>query len=167
MDELFASGGRLELVLEGFEVREEQRALAAAVAEALGEGRHLVAEAGTGTGKSLAYLLPALLSGKRVVVATATKALQAQLAGQDIPVAAAVVERDVEFAVLKGRENYLCRRNLHGFELLGSALFRTDDDARQFDRIQGWIETTATGDRAELELEPNPSLWSELAVGGD
>ncbi len=69
--------------------------------------------------------------------------------------------------MLKGRENYLCRRSLHGFELLGSALFRTREDAEQFDRLRGWIETTDTGDRAELELEPSPSLWSELAVAGE
>ncbi len=78
-------------------------------------GEHLVAEAGTGTGKSLAYLLPALESGRRVVVATATKALQEQLLAKDVPAAARALGRDVHVAVLKGRQNYLCRRQLQGF----------------------------------------------------
>jgi ATP-dependent DNA helicase DinG len=167
MSELFGIGGGLEAVLPGFEAREEQAVLADAVAQALAAGEHLVAEAGTGTGKSLAYLLPALRSGQRVVVATATKALQSQLATHDIPVAARALGRDVDCAVLKGRENYLCRRSLYGLGLLGGALFRTQEDADQFDLLRGWIDTTTTGDRAELDLEPSASLWTELAVGGE
>ncbi len=167
MEELFGPGGRLESALPGFEVRDEQIALARAVADALDGGEHLLAEAGTGTGKSLAYLLPALASGQRVVVATATKALQEQLLLNDVPAAAAALGRDVSCALLKGRENYLCRRSLHGLELLGGALLRTEEDAAQYDELRGWIETTETGDRAELPFEPRPALWAELAVGGD
>src|SRR5436305_1643417 len=119
--DVFAPGGALERALEqagrvAYEPRPEQAALAAAVERALATGEHLVAEAGTGVGKSLAYLVPALESGLRVVVATATKALQEQLLAQDVPVAAAVVGRAVDVQVLKGRANYLCRRQLQGFQ---------------------------------------------------
>ena len=123
MEDDFGLGGRLAQVLPGFESRPEQAALAAAVADALASGDHLLAEAGTGTGKSLAYLIPALESHQRVVVSTATKALQEQLLTKDAPVAAAVLGRPVRVAVLKGRQNYLCRNAVHGFGLLGSALF--------------------------------------------
>src|SRR5918912_4517049 len=122
MDDVFAPAGRLAATLPGFEPRAEQAALAQEVADALAAGEHLLAEAGTGTGKSLAYLVPALEAGRRVVVATATKALQAQLLSQDVPLAAAAVGREVRVAVVKGRENYLCRKSLYGLGLLGAEL---------------------------------------------
>ncbi|HXV57330.1 MAG TPA: ATP-dependent DNA helicase, partial [Gaiellaceae bacterium] len=118
----------------------------------------------TGTGKSLGYLVPALASGKRVVVATATKALQEQLLTKDVPAAAAALGRPVDVAVLKGRANYLCRKSL---ETLALPLFRTAEDAREYERLQDWIESTESGDRAELPFEPRPTLWAELAVGPD
>jgi ATP-dependent DNA helicase DinG len=99
-----------------------------------------------------------------VVVATATKALQEQLLTKDIPAAAAALGRKVRCAVLKGRQNYLCRRSLQGLEL---PLFRTAEDAREYERLEDWIATTETGDRAELAFEPRATLWSELAVGAD
>ena len=161
------SFARLSSVLPGYERRPEQRALAEAVERALEGGEHLLAEAGTGTGKSLAYLLPALESGRRVVVATATKALQEQLLTKDVPVAAATLGRPVSVAVLKGRQNYLCRRSVHGFGLLGGALMKTAEDAAAYEELVPWIDSTETGDRAELDEEPSASLWSELAVGSD
>ena len=170
VEELFGTGGKLAAALPGFEPRDEQLDLARAVAGALDEEEHLLAEAGTGTGKSLAYLLPALASGKRVVVATATKALQEQLLTKDVPSAVAALGRSVDCALLKGRENYLCRRLLDGLGLLGGssgALFRTAEDAAQYEELREWIETTVTGDRAELPVEPSRTLWADLAVGGD
>jgi ATP-dependent DNA helicase DinG len=170
VETFFGADGPLARVLSGFEPRVEQAALAGAVAEALDDGEHLLAEAATGIGKSLAYLVPSLLSGKRVVVATATKALQEQLLTKDVPAAAAALGREVRVSVLKGRQNYLCRRSLQGVQLLGSsagALFRTPEDARQFDDLRDWIETTQTGDRAELPVEPRETLWADLAVGAD
>jgi ATP-dependent DNA helicase DinG len=166
MEELFGPSGRLAATLPGFEPRAEQAALAEAVAEALQDDEHLLAEAGTGTGKSLAYLLPALASGKRVVVATATKALQEQLLTKDVPAAAAALGRDVRVAVLKGRQNYLCRKSLGGVDQLGG-LFRTADDAVAYEGLREWIEATETGDRAELPFEPSATLWAELSVGAD
>src|SRR5665811_51616 len=96
----------------GGEAREGQAEMAGAVGRPLGSRRHLVVQAGTGTGKSLAYLVPSALSGERVVVATATKALQDQLAHFDLPQVAGAVKADVSFAVLKGRSNYLCRQRV-------------------------------------------------------
>ncbi|HEU0303096.1 MAG TPA: DEAD/DEAH box helicase, partial [Gaiellaceae bacterium] len=167
MDDVFGPGGALSATLPGYEARVEQAELARAVADALEAGEHLLAEAGTGTGKSLAYLVPALSSGRKVVVATATKALQEQLLTKDVPIAAAAIGRDVRVAVLKGRRNYLCRKALHGFELLGGQLLEREDDAAAFELLRPWFVETETGDRAELPFEPSETLWSELAVGPD
>jgi ATP-dependent DNA helicase DinG len=167
MRQLFGPDGALAAALPGFEPRAEQAALADAVDLALATGRHLLAEAGTGTGKSLAYLVPALESGQRVVVATATKALQEQLLAKDVPIAARALGREVRVAVLKGRQNYVCRKALHGFELLGGALMRAQEDAATFEELRPWLDVTETGDRAELPFEPSATLWSELAVGPD
>jgi ATP-dependent DNA helicase DinG len=170
MRTFFGHSGPLAAVLPGFEPRPEQAALAEAVERALDDEENLLAEAGTGTGKSLAYVVPAVLSGKRLVVSTATKALQAQLLAKDVPTVAAALGREIRCAVLKGRQNYLCRKSLHGLELLagaGPALFRTADDAQEFERMRDWVETTEAGDRAELSFEPSAALWAELSVGGD
>src|SRR3954454_6660134 len=128
----FGPGGALARVLPGFEPRAEQAALADAVERALAGGEHLVAEAGTGTGKSLGYLIPALESGRRVVVATATKALQEQLLAKDVPTAARALGREARVAVLKGRQNYLCRKQLQSF---GPMLLRDARDEQAFDAL--------------------------------
>jgi len=164
MNDVFGSAGVLASVLPGYEARPEQAALADAVERALATGEHLVAEAGTGVGKSLAYLLPAISSGLRVVVATATKALQQQLLANDVPVACAAAGRAVDVTVLKGRQNYLCRRQLQGLQPF---LLADGRDGRAWEAMQPWLDSTETGDRAELELEPSDALWSELAVGAD
>src|SRR5438270_5058481 len=158
----FAPGGALAQALPAFEPRREQAALAAAVEQALATGEHLVAEAGTGVGKSLAYLVPALESGLRVVVATATKALQEQLLSKDVPIAAAAVGRKVDVQVLKGRANYLCRRQLQGFQPF---LMPDGRDAQAWEAMSSWLDETETGDRAGLELEPSAALWAGLSVG--
>src|SRR3954447_26628603 len=138
----FRPGGALAATLPGVEPRAEHAALAAAVERALATGEHLVAEAGTGTGKSLAYLLPALESGQRVVVATATKALQEQLLTNEVPAAARALGRDVDVAVLKGRQNYVCRKQLQGF---GPMLLRSPRDEEAFVALEPWLGTTETG----------------------
>jgi len=164
MVDVFGPGGALARALPGYEPRAEQSALAEAVEYALTTGEHLVAEAGTGVGKSLAYLVPALRSRQRVVVATATKALQSQLLEKDVPVAVAAVGRPAVVEVLKGRQNYLCRRQLQGFQPF---LLPDGRDAGAWEAMQPWLESTETGDRAELALEPSDALWAELAVGPD
>ena len=157
----------------GGEVREGQLAMADAVAEAIGGSRHLSVAAGTGTGKSLAYLVPAVLSGKHVVVATATKALQDQLADKDIPLVGAAGLRPFSSSVLKGRANYLCRQRLGESRLAGTQGVLEPDGpapaarAAQVREIFAWADRTATGDRAELEAEPDQQLWSTLSVTSD
>src|SRR5262245_11167390 len=125
----FGPAGALAATLPGFEPRAEQAALADAVERALAHGEHLVAEAGTGTGKSLGYVIPSLESGRRVVVATATKALQEQLLACEVPAAARALGRDVRVAVLKGRLNYVCRKQLQGF---GPMLLRDSRDEEAY-----------------------------------
>jgi ATP-dependent DNA helicase DinG len=160
----FGAGGALAATLPGFAPRSEQAALAAAVASALASGEHLIAEAGTGTGKSLAYLIPALETGQRVVVATATKALQEQLLSKDVPAAARALGRRVDVALLKGRQNYVCRRQLQSF---GPMLLRARREEEAYAAMLPWLDTTQSGDRAELAVEPPASLWAELSVGSD
>ncbi|HEX2851391.1 MAG TPA: ATP-dependent DNA helicase [Acidimicrobiales bacterium] len=171
--------GRVVAALPGGgEVRDGQERMALAVAAAIESGRHLVVQAGTGTGKSLAYLVPALLSGRRVVVATATKALQDQLAGKDLPFLREHLGAPFEFAVLKGRANYLCLQR--AFEVAGGGdqLTIDDDDdddgghgrsdpsslSGQVRRLLEWAASSETGDRAELGFEPSPRAWGQVSV---
>jgi len=141
--------------------------MAAAVATAIGTGKHLMAQAGTGTGKSWAYLVPAILSGKRTVVATATKALQDQLAGKDLPFLAEHLDTPFEFAVLKGRSNYVCRQRL--VEISGSGQLALDGLAdraspTELSALKLWAASTPSGDRAELPTEPSPQAWAAVSV---
>src|SRR5436309_594159 len=121
----------------------------------------LVCEAGTGTGKSLGYLVPASLSGRRVVVSTATLALQSQLLRDDLPLAAAARGKPIRAELLKGRSNYACRRMV---VQLGMRLFDPlHGDA--IERLRPWLDVTLTGDRAELDHEPPAGAWGEAAGG--
>ena len=153
------------------EARPGQQRMADLVATAIAERRHLVVQAGTGTGKTLAYLVPAIESGSRVVVATATKALQDQLAGKDLPFLDDALDASFEWAVLKGRSNYVCLqrlREMHGgaegqLELEGMAASTREEIAR----IARWVATTETGDAAELEWSPTDAAWRSVSVGSD
>jgi len=155
----------------GGEARPGQRDMALAVAAAIDARRHLIIQAGTGTGKSLGYLVPALLSGSRVVVATATKALQDQLATKDLPFLQQHLRAPFEFAVLKGRSNYLCRQRAR--EVLGGgdqlSLDHVDANelgtlGRQVVRLLEWGNQTESGDRSELDFEPSPRAWAQVSV---
>jgi len=150
----------------GGEVREGQRRMAEAVADSIASGRHLVVQAGTGTGKTLAYLVPAVVTGARVVVATATKALQDQLAGKDLPFLAEHVG-GFRWAVLKGRSNYVCRQRVA--ELLADREGRLEisGDDPGLTAVLRWADETAVGDRAELAVEPRPAVWEAVSVGVD
>ncbi len=177
----------------GGEARQGQLTMAGAVAAAIVSGRHLSVAAGTGTGKSLAYLVPAALSGKKVVVATATKALQDQLAEKDLPLvdAGLGLPAPLDFAVLKGRSNYVCRQRVAEVgsggiqaELGDQGLGRADeveqveeaekparggaapegivDEVRQ---LVAWSQTSQSGDRADLSFEPSDRAWNMVSVG--
>lgn len=157
--------GALAGVLRGYEHRPSQLAMAHAVAEALRRHHFLLAEAGTGTGKTLAYLVPALLSGRRVVVSTATRTLQEQLFFKDVPLLRDQVGLDVSVAVLKGRSNYLCAQRFEGFER--APLFATPDDARHWERFRQWALTTDSGDRAETQVPDDWATWSAVSTSAE
>jgi ATP-dependent DNA helicase DinG len=155
-------GGRLSRALAGYENRPEQLTLAREVARAFDERRMLVAEAGTGTGKTLAYLVPAILSGRRVVVSTATKNLQDQLFHKDLPLVSDTLGLPVRATLVKGRANYLC---LHKLERARTgALLDSREDADAFAMLLRWAERTETGDRAELLLPEGFGGWRQVSA---
>ncbi len=157
----FSPRGPLASVLRGFEPRPGQVALAAGWAEALSRGRILVAEAATGIGKTLAYLVPAVLSGRRTIVSTGTRTLQQQLAENDVPLVREALKVPFSHAVVKGRANYLCRRRWERFAT--EPLFEFAREARHFDRMREFAETTRTGDIAECPGVPEElRAWSEV-----
>ena len=158
----------------GSQERPGQRAMVSAVATALSSGEHLLVQAGTGTGKSLGYLVPALASGKRVVVATATKALQAQLVDKDLPrlvrALAPVLGRTPTYALAKGRSNYFCLQ-----QATGGPGAREDEPDSLFDgpasslgtqvvRLREWGEDTTTGDRDEVPFPVTDRAWRQVSV---
>jgi ATP-dependent DNA helicase DinG len=156
LSEFFGPDSPLKQYLPGFQPRAGQAWMAEAVAEAIAESGKLVVEAGTGTGKTFAYLLPALLSGRKTIISTGTKALQDQLYHRDLPLIGKAVGRPVTTALLKGRANYLC---LHRLDTVASqaASDRLLDD---LDAVRQWRHRTRTGDRAELiEIAEDSTVW--------
>ena len=155
--------------LPSAERRDGQREMAVGVADAIAGHRHLVVEAGTGIGKSLAYLVPVALSKRRTVVATATKALQDQLVTKEVP-ALAAAGLGVDAAVLKGRQNYLCQQRLEDVGAADAATLDLDDGTdpkgvvTQLRRIAVWAGTTATGERDHLGFEPDPRAWARVSM---
>jgi ATP-dependent DNA helicase DinG len=163
VDRIFAPGGPLSEALGGFESRPAQRRMAVAVADTIASGGVLLAEAGTGTGTTLAYLVPAILSRQRVLVSTGTKNLQEQIYFKDLPVLQDALDVKFTAAYMKGRNNYLC---LHRFDTMrDSHAFRTVDEKFALDAIDEWSRETQTGDRAEMEdLPEDLPLWPEIAA---
>jgi ATP-dependent DNA helicase DinG len=144
--------------------------MAQAVEEALEERRHLIVEAGTGTGKTLAYLLPVIRSGKRVIISTGTKNLQEQLFFKDVPALERALfpegDRKLSVCYMKGRNNYLCRKKL--FDLTDQPVLSGLEEIEQYRAIAAWEKTTQTGDRAELaELPEASALWHKLDARAD
>lgn len=152
----------------GGQRRSGQIEMAKSVSQAIANRFHLVARAGTGTGKSLAYLIPAVMSGQTTVIATATKALQDQLADKDLPFLNELL--GVRWAVVKGRANYVCRQRLlelgNDRQMALEGVAARDLD-KQLDDIVEWAKTTETGDRAELQTEPSSAAWGALSVTSD
>ncbi|HWN67004.1 MAG TPA: ATP-dependent DNA helicase, partial [Haliangium sp.] len=159
IDAVLGPRGILAACVPHYEDRPAQRDMAQAVATALAEERVLLAEAGTGTGKTLAYLVPALLSGKRVVVSTGTRALQDQITRHDIPLLEELMPRQFTAVTLKGVSNYLCLRKLNDGATV--AALRTEEARRDHAIIVDWARETATGDRAEVEaVADDAPVWS-------
>jgi ATP-dependent DNA helicase DinG len=170
--QFFAPGGVLARTHPAYEFRRGQLQMAQAVEQALEEKRHLIVEAGTGTGKTLAYLMPVIRSGKRVIISTGTKNLQEQLFYKDIPFLEQALfgeaasggessNRRLSVCYMKGRNNYLCRKKL--YDLTDQPVLSGLEEIEQYRAIAAWEKTTATGDRAELaELPETSALWPKL-----
>ena len=148
-----------------FEFRPQQQQMAVAVARALEKGEHLAVEAGTGVGKSLAYLVPAILyavpNKKKAVVSTHTINLQEQLTQKDLPMLEQILPVKFQFTMLKGRANYLCTRRLQKAMQQSGNLF-TSSEAEELQRIYEWSKTTEDGSLSDFELEPEPKVWAQV-----
>ncbi|OFW02376.1 MAG: hypothetical protein A3I61_12930 [Acidobacteria bacterium RIFCSPLOWO2_02_FULL_68_18] len=172
--EVFSDSGALARVIDGFEPREGQRRMAEAVAGVLEAGGLLLAEAGTGTGKTLAYLVPAILSGRRVLVSTGTKNLQEQIFFKDLPLLQQALGTPFTATLMKGRGNYVClqrwevyRAAVQGEGAAGGRLIEASDRVL-LPIVDAWLERTETGDRAELrDLPEDVPLWKEIAADAD
>src|SRR3989475_8188088 len=168
--QFFAPGGVLSRRHPAYEFRRGQLQMAQAVEQALEEKRHLIVEAGTGTGKTLAYLLPVIRSGKRVIISTGTKNLQEQLFYKDIPFLEQALfpngEGKLSVCYMKGRANYLCRKKL--YDLTDQPVLSGLDEIEHYRAIAAWEKTTTNGDRAELASLPEASaLWHKLDARAD
>src|SRR5436189_378443 len=161
---IFSENGRLSKA-KNFEVRPQQQEMAAAVARALEEERHLVVEAGTGVGKSLAYLAPAILFAleqhKKAIVSTHTINLQEQLLYKDIPILKKILPVEFEAALMKGRQNYLCPRRLERALQQANELF-TGPEQNELTRLAEWARTTRDGSLSDLSVEPDPKVWAQV-----
>jgi ATP-dependent DNA helicase DinG len=165
VDEAFADGGVLARAVDGYEPRHGQRRMAGAVADVLESGGTLLAEAGTGTGKTLAYLIPAILSRQRVLVSTGTKNLQEQIFFKDIPALREALGIPFTATLMKGRSNYLC---LHRWEIYKSQPVDTLTSFVPIELLKSWASTTETGDRAELRDFPEDlPIWKEIAADAE
>src|SRR5689334_9394658 len=149
LDDIFGPNGPLQRALSDFRFRRQQLRMAERIASTLEHRSTLVIEAGTGTGKTFAYLVPALLSGLRVLISTGTRTLQDQLFTKDLPLVAAAIGRPARVALLKGRANYLCRHRL-GQTSSQLSLDETLAPDKLLARIERWSRTTRSGDLAEV-----------------
>lgn len=162
LEDFFEPGGQLDSSTPAYEPRPMQLTMACAVADALEAREPLLAEAGTGTGKTLAYLVPALLRGEKVLISTATKHLQEQILGNDLPLLQRALGRTIDAALMKGRLNYLCELRA---EVAMAHPGRSARDRALLQSVATWRTTTHTGDRAELDgMEDASGLWRELSA---
>ncbi len=166
LSHVFSSSGPLARVVDGFRPRPQQSEMAIRVAETLTGGGALLVEAGTGVGKTFAYLVPALLSGRRIIISTGTRSLQDQLFGRDLPVVSSAIGRPVSVAMLKGRSNYLC---LHRLDLAANeGRFASREEARWFTTIRHWAQATVSGDISEIEGVPEQArVWPQVTSTAD
>jgi ATP-dependent DNA helicase DinG len=166
MEEIFGPDGLIARHHPDYEYRAGQQAMARAVAEALDQRRHLLVEAGTGIGKTLAYLVPAIATGRRVIVSTGTKNLQEQIFYKDIPFLQSILPRKFKATYLKGRSNYVCLNRLKRAE--ASPVLEGLDEVDYFDLVNKWAYRSQTGDRAELtDLPEKVSFWRHIDARSD
>ncbi len=164
VDSIFSENGLLSRA-KNFEYRPQQREMAVAVARALENGEHLIVEAGTGVGKSLAYLVPAILyavkNGKKAVISTHTINLQEQLYEKDLPMLEKILPVNFKYALLKGRANYLCTHRLYKAMEQASSLF-TSPEQQELNRIYEWSLKTTDGSLSDFDIEPDPKVWAQV-----
>ena len=169
----FAAGGSIARRLPGFEPRPAQLEMADAVAATFADGGVLLAEAGTGTGKTLAYLVPAILSRQRVLISTGTKNLQEQIYFKDLPVLSASLDVPFTATYMKGRNNYLCLQRFDALRQGGAqaafpSFVSSADEAHHLRVIERWVTGTETGDRAEIEdLPEDLPFWKDIAASAE
>ena len=163
-----AEGGPLSVISENFEERPVQIELLKHIAESFNRNAVGVFEAGTGVGKSYAYLIPAMIwalnNKERIVISTGTINLQQQLCEKDIPQAQKIIGKPVKFVLMKGRQNYVCRRR---FADVTAQRELFDDDVEILDKISEWVESTSTGSRSDLSFMPSESLWGRINSESD
>jgi len=172
LSDVFGDGGIFASRFPGYEARPGQVALARMVDEAMSSGHHALGEGPCGTGKGVAYCVPAIHQavkhGKRVVIATANIALQEQLVSKDLPTLKEVLPWDFEFALLKGRNNFVCLDRLREAEARGELTMGYGDEVeQQLQHILGWERETETGDKSELPFVPKVQAWSKASVGSE
>ncbi len=164
VETIFSPSGLLSRA-KNFEYRPQQQQMAVAVARSLENGEHLIVEAGTGVGKSLAYLIPSILyavaKGKKAVISTHTINLQEQLTEKDLPMLAAILPVKFQFTMLKGRQNYLCSRRLEKALQQAESLFTSSEQA-ELKRVAEWAKTAGAGSLSDFEVEPDPKVWAQV-----
>ncbi len=169
--EIFSPGGLISEHLDGYEFRYEQLQMAHEVARAFIDSEHLIVEAGTGVGKSFAYLIPAisfaLKADQRVVISTNTISLQEQLVRKDIPFLRRILPRDFSMVLAKGRRNYLSRRRLKNLLNYEQGLFDTLEEVEEVAEIEEWVNWTVDGSTADLPWQPNSQVWDKVASDRD
>jgi|694.fasta_scaffold00158_29 ATP-dependent DNA helicase DinG len=181
VQDILGPGGSISRRLPRYETRQEQLQMADIVAEAFAEKRHLIVEAGTGVGKSFAYLVPAILfategetveindqgeretRSRRIVISTHTISLQEQLISKDLPLLNSVIPREFSSVLVKGRGNYISLRRLHQAVARASSLFATEEEHKQLQTILRWSRETGDGSLSELAARPNAAVWDEVA----
>ena len=163
LDSFFSSSGALAQSVPGFRARSQQLAMAQAIADTITSNRVLVAEAGTGTGKTFAYLVPALLAGGKVIISTGTKTLQDQLFNRDIPTVRAALKAPVTVALLKGRSNYVCHYHLERTLKDGRTSFASRDEVKYLKLIERYAGVSKTGDKSGLsEVPESAAVWQQV-----
>ncbi len=161
IDSIFAPKGALAGHVPSFRARSQQVEMAQAIAQAITENKQLIVEAGTGTGKTFAYLVPAILKGGKVIISTGTKNLQDQLFQRDLPTVRDALKAPVSIALLKGRSNYVCHNHLERTQSEGR--FTTREDARHLAKIVKYAKTTQSGDKSGVSNVPeNAPIWMQV-----
>ena len=161
IDSIFSPKGALAGQVPSFRARSQQVEMAQAIAQAITENKQLIVEAGTGTGKTFAYLVPAILKGGKVIISTGTKNLQDQLFQRDLPTVRDALKAPVSIALLKGRSNYVCHNHLERTQSEGR--FTTREDARHLAKIVKYAKTTQSGDKSGVSNVPeNAPIWMQV-----